>query len=318
MLTLPNMDYWNSGDSHAEPAAAATDIGEQRIAVAFATARRERRRAALMPFLMGGFPSLAASREIGEAYIDAGADLVELGIPCADPVCDGPVIRAAGDAALRAGATVEGVLGVAKALSARVPVVVMCYAEVVVARGAWRFANELRDAGVSGLLVPDLPATESVSLRLVCDCAGVALVPLVSPATADDEVADIGTRARGFVYAASANGPTGERAALADGVDSLIGRVKSHTSEPVALGFGISTPEHAVEAVEAGADAIIVGSRLVRAVGEVSSDAPAAVHALVSEFAQALTGVWPRLRLVSRLDVTDPRWRPDGAFAEAA
>jgi tryptophan synthase alpha chain len=130
------------------------NAGAQRIAAAFSGSGK---RAALMPYLMGGFPDLGTSRAIGEAYADGGADLVELGIPFSDPLADGPVIQAAGTRALAAGATVAGVIELAGALSQRFPVVVMCYTNQVLARGAQRFTADLAGAGVSGLIVPDLP-----------------------------------------------------------------------------------------------------------------------------------------------------------------
>ncbi len=135
--------------------------GIERIAEAFASARANGARAALMPYLMGGFPDLDTSREIGLAYARAGADLMELGVPFSDPLADGPVIHAAGTAALQAGATLPGVLEVGRALAAHVPVVVMCYANVIFARGVERFADALLEASVSGLIVPDLPLEEA-------------------------------------------------------------------------------------------------------------------------------------------------------------
>jgi tryptophan synthase alpha chain len=276
----------------------------RRIEAAFAAARR----AALMPFLMGGFPTLDASRAIGEAYADAGADIAEIGIPFADPVADGPVIRSAGLAALRGGATAEGVLTVARGLSARIPVVIMCYfGSVVLADGARRLADALGDAGASGLIVPDVPAEEAAALLEACDEAGVALVPVVMPTTGDDDLARIKARARGFLYTASATGTTGERAALGESVPLVVRRAKAGTSVPVALGFGISTPEHAAQAAAAGADGVVVGSRLVRAAAE-ATDPPAAVGALVAELSAAL-------RVVERL-IPDCR-RPGFAGAAA-
>src|SRR5205085_5864787 len=130
--------------------------GIERIAEAFAGARAEGRRAALMPYLMGGFPDLDTSRAIARAYAESGADLVELGVPFSDPLADGPVIQAAGTAALRAGATLDHVLAVAREISQRVPVVVMCYSNLVLARGRERFADALLQASASGLIVPDL------------------------------------------------------------------------------------------------------------------------------------------------------------------
>jgi tryptophan synthase alpha chain len=262
----------------------ATATGSEAIAAAF---RGDGRRAALMPYMMGGFPDIATSRRIGEAYADGGADLVELGIPFTDPLADGPVIHAAGTAALRAGATTHEVLAVGRAVAERVPVVAMAYANLVFARGLERFVDELAGHGLSGLIVPDLPLEESDATREACDAAALALVPLVAPTTPEERMARIGERARGFLYAVSLTGTTGERAALADTFADLVARAKASTSVPVALGFGIGTPEQAREAVDAGADGVIVGSRLVRAAAE-SDDPAAAVHALVAQFAAAL------------------------------
>jgi tryptophan synthase alpha chain len=258
--------------------------GQDTIAAAFAAAPG---RAALMPYLMGGFPDIDASLAIGHAYADAGADLVELGVPFSDPLADGPVIQAAGTAALRAGATVSGVLRVCEALAPRLPVVLMCYANNVLARGADDFARRAASAGASGLIVPDLPYEESDAVLGACDDAGLALVPLVAPTSPDDRLARIGGRARGFLYTVSITGTTGERKRGRDAFVPIIARARAHTSVPVALGFGIGTPEQAVEAAEAGADGVIVGSRLVRAVAE-APESPAAVRSLVEAFAAAL------------------------------
>jgi tryptophan synthase alpha chain len=242
------------------------------------------KRAAFMPYLMGGFPSLEASVAVGEACADGGADVVELGIPFSDPLADGPVIQAAGSAALRAGATVDGVLGVCERLAPRLPVVVMCYANLVLARGPEAFAGALREHGASGLIVPDLPMEEAPAVLAACDAAGVDLVPLVAPTTPDERLAAIGARARGFVYTVSVVGITGEREALADAFADVVARARRATSVPVALGFGISTPAQAEQAAGAGADGVIVGSRLVRAVADGED-----VRALVAGFAAALS-----------------------------
>jgi tryptophan synthase alpha chain len=258
--------------------------GQDTIAAAFATSGK---RAALMPYLMGGFPDLDTSREIGEACAEAGADLVELGVPFSDPLADGPVIHAAGTAALAAGATLHGVLEVARALTESVPVVLMCYANLVLARGTERFADELAERGVSGLIVPDLPLEEAGGVLRACDAAGVALVPLVAPTTPDERLALIGRAARGFVYTVAVTGTTGERQGLDHDVAAMLARTKAHTEVPVALGFGIGTPEAAAAVADAGADGVIVGSRLVRAAAE-SPEPPAAVRDLVGRFAAAL------------------------------
>jgi tryptophan synthase alpha chain len=264
------------------------DTGRDRIAAAFEAAPG---RAALMPYLMGGFPDLESSVQIGAACADAGADLVELGVPFSDPLADGPVIHAAGTRALQAGATLHGVVGAATRIAERVPVVLMCYANLVFARGAERFAAELVDAGVSGLIVPDLPLEEAESVRAACDAAGLALVPLIAPTTPDDRIAAIARNARGFIYTVSVTGTTGERAGVDRSLASVVAGAKRHSTVPVAVGFGISTPEQAVEAVATGADGVIVGSRLVRAAAE-AADAgrpPApAVGELVATLANAL------------------------------
>ncbi len=258
--------------------------GEDRIAAAFALRRG---RAALMPYLMGGFPDMATSQAIGEACAANGADLVELGVPYSDPLADGPVIQAAGSAALRAGSTLDGVLGVAEALSARLPVVLMCYVNIVLARGPGAFAEAARAAGVSGLILPDLPFGESPEIEAACREHSIALVPLVAPTTTDERLEIIGARAQGFVYTVSVTGTTGERGAREGDFRALLDRVRARTSVPVALGFGIATPGQAAAAAEAGADGVIVGSRLVRAAAE-ADDPVAAVGDLVAALAAGL------------------------------
>ena len=258
--------------------------GQDTIAAAFAASGK---RAALMPYLMGGFPDLATSRAIGAASAESGADLVELGVPFSDPLADGPVIHAAGTEALAAGATVHGVLEVGQALADTVPVVLMCYANLVLARGVERFADDLAQRGISGLIVPDLPLEEAGETLAACDAAGVALVGLVAPTTPEARLAAIGRSARGFVYTVSVTGTTGERGSLAQDLPEILARTKAAADVPVALGFGIGTPEAAAAAAAAGADGVIVGSRLVRAAAE-ASDPVAAVSELVAEFAAAL------------------------------
>jgi tryptophan synthase alpha chain len=255
--------------------------GLDRIAGAFASHGRA---AALMPYLVGGYPDLATSRAVGEACADAGADLVELGIPFSDPLADGPAIHTAATEALAAGAAVDGVLGVCSDLAGRLPVVLMVYANPVLARGGERFARMAADAGACGLIVPDLPHDEAAELRAACDAAGIALVPLVAPNTAGERLAEIGAGARGFVYTVSLAGTTGERGELPPELEATVARVRSASGVPVAVGFGISTPEHA-RRVAAVADGVIVGSRVVRATAD---GGPAAVRELVGGLADAL------------------------------
>jgi tryptophan synthase alpha chain len=258
--------------------------GEDRIAAAFALRRGS---AALMPYLMGGFPDMATSRAIGEAYAANGADLVELGVPYSDPLADGPVIHAAGTAALNAGATIGGVLEVAEVLSRRVPVMLMAYVNLVLARGADAFARTLAEAGVSGLIIPDLPSGEAPEIAAACEEHAIALIPLVAPTTTDERLAMIGAKARGFIYTVSVTGTTGERASGEDDFRPILDRVHAHTSAPVALGFGIATPDQAAAAARAGADGVIVGTRLVRAAAE-AQDPAAATGELVAALAAGL------------------------------
>jgi tryptophan synthase alpha chain len=242
------------------------------------------KRAALMPYLMGGYPSLDDSLAAGLAAAEAGADLLELGVPFSDPLADGPVIHAAGVEALAAGATPHGVLGVCERLAVKVPVVLMVYSNIVFTAGAAAFALRAASAGASGLIVPDLPHDEAHELRSACDREGLALVPLVAPTTTDERIAEIGADARGFVYTVSLTGTTGERAELPPDLTDTVERVRASAEVPVAVGFGISTPDHA-RAVAEVADGVIVGSRVVRAAGEGGARA---VGSLVAELADAL------------------------------
>jgi tryptophan synthase alpha chain len=262
--------------------------GIEAIAEAFARAHANGRSAALMPYLMGGYPDVATSRAIGLAYAEGGADLVELGVPFSDPLADGPVIHAAATAALRAGANLAAVLEVARDIAAHVPVVVMCYANPILSQGLDRFLDKLVGARVSGLIVPDLPLEEAVEVRPACRRRGLALVPLVAPTTPAERLERIGAGASGFLYTVLLTGTTGERAEVAGGLEAVIARAAAHTDVPVAVGFGISTPEHAAAAAQAGADGVIVGSRLVRAAAE-ASDPAAAARELVAGFSAALS-----------------------------
>jgi tryptophan synthase alpha chain len=261
--------------------------GIERIAEAFESARANGRRAALMPYLMAGFPDLDRSREIARAYVEAGADLIELGVPFSDPLADGPVIHAAGVAALAAGANAADALSAAREVADEVPVVVMCYANLVLARGLERFTEMLVSVGASGLIVPDLPLEEAPATLAALDARGLALVPLVAPTTPESRLAQIGARARGFLYTVSVTGTTGERVGSDGSLADVLARVHVHTDTPVAVGFGIGTPDQAAAAADAGADGVIIGSRLVRAAGE-SHESVEAVRSLVADFALAL------------------------------
>jgi tryptophan synthase alpha chain len=254
----------------------------ERIAQAFAASGK---RAALMPYLMGGHPDLATSRACLEAAIDAGADLIELGIPFSDPLADGPVIHEAGTIALRAGVRPGDVLALCKEISERVPVLLMVYANVVLSHGGDDFARRAAAAGAAGLIVPDLPHEEAANVRDACKAGGLALIPLVAPTTRDELLAEIGREASGFVYAVSLVGTTGERGELPPGLKELVERIRAATSVPVAVGFGISTGEQA-RVVGELADGVIVGSRVVRAAGEGGAEG---VSEVVADLAAALS-----------------------------
>jgi tryptophan synthase alpha chain len=266
----------------------AAGSGAERIARAFAAARDEGR-AALMPYMMGGFPDARTSVAVADAYVEAGADLVELGVPFSDPLADGPVIHAAATRALAGGATLEGVLAICSRIGRAVPVIPMVYANMVVARGAEEFAGLLVAAEAAGAIVPDLPLEEAHEVAGALHEAGVSFIPLVAPTTPRERRRDICERAEGFVYVVSDTGVTGERDELPAGLADLVGAVRADAPAPVAVGFGIGTPAQAA-AVGRIADGVIVGSRLVRAAGEARdpADAAAAVGGFIREARAAI------------------------------
>ena len=264
--------------------------GTERIAVAFGEARQEGR-AALMPYLMGGFPDLETSAKVAEAYVEAGADLVELGVPYSDPLADGPVIHAAGTAALGRGTTIADVLGLCERIAASVPVLPMVYANMILAKGAAKFASALADAGAAGAIVPDLPLEEAGEIAAELGDRGLPLVPLVAPTTPPQRRRRICERADGFVYVVSDTRVTGERDELPPGLEELVDMVRADTSVPAAVGFGIGSPEQAA-AVGRIADGVIIGSRLVRLVAEAdgAGDAGEAVGDFVRATREAMAG----------------------------
>jgi tryptophan synthase alpha chain len=260
--------------------AEAVASGTTRIRHAFEGARRDGR-AALMPYMMGGFPDADTSMAVAEAYAESGADLVELGVPFSDPLADGPVIQAAATRALGSGATLEGVLEICRRLAGRLPVVPMVYANMVLARGPAEFAALLEDAGAAGAIIPDLPLGEAEEVGDELKGTRLAPVPLVAPTTPPDRRRQIVERAEGFVYVVSDTRVTGERDEVPPGLEHLVRAVRAESPAPAAVGFGIGTPEQAAT-VGTIADGVIVGSRLVRAVAE--SDGRAAAAAAVGEF----------------------------------
>ena len=263
--------------------------GVEQIADAFANARAEGR-AALMPYMMAGYPDRESSFAIAGAYADSGADLIELGVPFSDPLADGPTIHAAATAALAAGTTLDVALEVCESVSGRVPVVLMAYSNMILAHGGpVEFARRAAVAGAAGAIVPDLPLDEADEIRLALDGAGLALVPLLAPTTTAERRGRICVAAQGFVYVVSSVGTTGERQQLPPDLAELVAASKAEAEVPVAVGFGIGTPQQAAEVGEI-ADGVIIGSRLVRAAGEAGSGSAAAeaVGAFLREARAAL------------------------------
>ena len=236
------------------------------IEAAFAAAR-DQGRAAVMPYLMGGFPDQETATAVAGAYAEAGADLIELGVPFSDPLADGPVIHAADTAALAAGATLESVLGTCAAVAEWIPVALMVYSNMVLATGPSEFAAKAHAAGAAGVIVPDLPLEERGPIAEAVGERGLALIPLIAPTTPPERRARICDTAEGFIYLVSTVGVTGERAELPAELTRLVATAKEEASVPVAVGFGISTPEHAAKIGEV-ADGVIIGSRLVREVAD--------------------------------------------------
>jgi len=250
------------------------------IQAAFDAAAAEGR-AALMPYMMGGFPDQGTATAVAQAYADAGADLIELGVPFSDPLADGPLIHAADTAALEAGATLESVLETCAAVSDRIPVAAMAYVNMIMATGYAEFAEKVAAAGAAGVIVPDVPLEERGPIAEALQAPGLPLIPLVAPNTPPERRVEICSTAEGFVYLVSTKGVTGERDALPQELTKLIEDTKAAAEVPVAVGFGISTAEQAA-AVGKVADGVIIGTRLVRAVAD-APDRDAAV-AGVSDF----------------------------------
>jgi tryptophan synthase alpha chain len=243
-----------------------------------------------MPYMMAGYPDRETGLAVAEAYVDAGADLIELGVPFSDPLADGPAIHAAATRALEAGATLATAQEVCREVGDRVPVVFMVYANMVLAHGgASEFARLARAARAAGAIVPDLPLEEAEVVRRAFDAEGLALVPLLAPTTPAERRRRICAAARGFVYLVSTLGTTGERAEVPPALAELVEATKADATTPVAVGFGIGTPEHAAQ-VGRIADGVIIGSRLVRAAGEGGSPQGAAdaVASFLSETRIAL------------------------------
>lgn len=224
---------------------------------------------AFIPFVTCGDPDMETTEKLVVALAEAGADIVELGIPFSDPTAEGPVIQAANIRALAGGITTDQAFELVERVRARtdVPLAFMTYANVVFSYGIERFAERAHAAGVQGLILPDVPFEEKEEFDAPCRAHGIELVSLVAP-TSDSRTAMIAHEAEGFLYCVSSLGVTGERASIAGDVGAMVRRAKQAAPEvPCAVGFGISTPDQARE-MAAVADGVIVGSAIVRLVAE--------------------------------------------------
>ena len=239
-----------------------------RIDATFERLRREGK-SALIPFLTIGDPDLAASAELIAACARAGADMIELGVPYSDPLADGPVIQRASERALLGRVTLEDVVRTAaeaRGLGADIPYILFSYYNPVLQYGLDRFFDLLREHGISGLIVPDLPLEEDGELRARAEAADIHLIPLVAP-TSHERIARITARARGFVYCVSSLGVTGMRSEFHATIDEFLAAVRNASPVPICVGFGISNREQVLR-FEGKTDGVIVGSAIVRKIEE--------------------------------------------------
>ncbi|MCE2926859.1 MAG: tryptophan synthase subunit alpha [Rickettsiales bacterium] len=226
---------------------------------------KSQNRAALIPFIMGFDPDEKASRELLKALPDAGADIIEIGLPFSDPMADGPTIQAAGLRALNAGATARKILSMVEDLRKQnqtTPVILMGYFNPIYCYGCEAFCKDAAKAGVDGLIIVDLPPEEEAELTSSIVSNKLSLIRLVAPTSLDDRLEHLMHSATGFVYYISVAGITGAKSATKDSLSSAISNLRRHTKLPIAIGFGIKTAEQANEAAKL-ADAVVVGSALV-------------------------------------------------------
>lgn len=223
---------------------------------------------ALIPFVVAGQVDL-------DLLVQGGADLIELGIPYSDPLADGPVIQQAAQKALDQGMNLERAFALAKDFTSRhhTPLVLFTYVNPVLRRGLARFCEEAGQAGVRGLIVPDLPLEEAGDLQRACRENGLAWIPLVAPTSSQERRKRIAEAADSWIYLVATLGVTGARSQLATELEASIQELKAVTDKPVAVGFGIATPQQAADVIQMGADAVVVGSALVRLIDEGASPA---------------------------------------------
>jgi tryptophan synthase alpha chain len=263
-------------------------VSTSRIEATFARVRA-RGRAAFMPFVSAGDPNLDATREIICELHRRGADIIELGVPFSDPIADGPTVQSSFTRALEAGVTVQGVLDMVQQLRAKcdIPLVTMISFSLVNRFGVKEYCEAAARAGVDGLIVPDLPVEEASALIAVCSRLNLCTVFLVAPTTSPERMRLIAQHSTGFIYYISVAGTTGARSHLAEDMRERITALRKLTDKPIAVGFGVSTPEQ-VSAVAHIADGVIVGSALVRKINEQAGRSLADMARAVGDFAEAL------------------------------
>lgn len=224
---------------------------------------------------MAGDPDLATTEAALRALDAAGADVIELGVPYSDPLADGPTIQGAHTRGLASGTTLGGVLDMVRRVSPdlRAALVMFTYYNPILRRGAAAFCKEAAEAGVDAVLVPDIPLEETHGVRDVAGGAGLELVLLATPTTPPPRMAAIAAASQGFVYLVSVAGVTGARSSMEARVEGLIATLRAATDKPIAVGFGVAGPDTAAQVMAWGADGVIVGSALVKALGEAASPA---------------------------------------------
>ena len=261
-----------------------------RIAATFARLAAQRR-LALIAYLTVGYPRLDVTPSLVQTAADSGADAIELGIPFSDPLADGRTIQAASQQALKGGTTVARALEAATAARKRTdaPLLFMTYLNPILAFGLERFCRAASEAGVDGLIVPDLPPAESAELRRAADAAQIDLVFFVAPTSSEASIAAACRAANGFIYCIAVTGVTGARAELDPALLPLIEIVRRHTKLPIVVGFGISRVEH-LRALEGKADGVIVASALLDAIARAPEDAATQVRRFLSDLRRQPTG----------------------------
>jgi tryptophan synthase alpha chain len=259
-----------------------------RIAGTFARLKQEGK-TALMPYHTAGFPTLELSRQIITSLVEAGADMVEIGVPFSDPLADGTSVQGTSQIALDNGTRVRDCIGLVSQLRAEgltAPFLLMGYYNPILKYGVQRYVADCAAAGVDGFIVPDLPVEESDTLRHECLTHGLDLVFMVAPTSTESRLAETGARASGFIYCVSVKGVTGARDTMSATLGDYIARIRSHTDLPLAIGFGISKPEHVAQVGEI-ADGAIVGAALINALNSVADEEKPAKAA---EFVRYLRG----------------------------